>query len=145
LITTERTFDVARSVAVVVDYLKDFGNAPEWDPGTKTCTQENGGAVAVGTTWQNVSVVRGHETKLRYELTRLEPGHVTLVGRNKGSTSTDDIRVTDAGSDVSTVTYRSEIEFHGVSKVAEPFLRGEFRRLGDETRDKITAAVARLP
>ena len=145
VITTERTFDVARPAAVVVEYLKDFANAVEWDPGTKTCVQEGAGPVAVGTTWHNVSEIKGRETELTYQLVTLEPGHITLVGKNKTATSTDDIRVLDAGPGTSTITYRSEIEFHGPAKLAQPFLKSEFDKLGDQTRDSITAAVARLP
>jgi carbon monoxide dehydrogenase subunit G len=142
LITTERTFDVARPVDEVVNYVKDFRHATEWDPGTVSCTQASAGPVGIGTTWHNVSKIKGYRAELSYELTRLEPGRVTLVGKNKGSTSTDDIRVVDAGQGTSRITYRSEIEFRGIARLAEPFLRREFDRLGDETRDQMTAAIA---
>ncbi len=145
MIVTERTFDVGSPAAVVVDYLKDFANAEEWDPGTKSCVQEGAGPVAVGTTWHNVSEIKGRETELSYELVTLEPGHITLVGKNKTATSTDDIRVVDAAPGTSTITYRSEIEFHGAAKLAQPFLKGVFDKLGDQTRDSITAAIARRP
>jgi carbon monoxide dehydrogenase subunit G len=144
MITVERTFEVDKPADVVVEYLKDFAHAEQWDPGTKSCTQESAGPVAVGTTWHNVSEIKGRETELTYELVRLEPGHLTFVGENKTATSTDDIRVTGSGTG-STITYRAEIEFHGIAKVAGPFLQGEFDSLGDETRDSLTAVIARLP
>lgn len=143
MITVERTFEVDQPADVVVDYLKDFANAEEWDPGTKSCTREGNGPVVVGATWHNVSEIKGRETELTYELVRLEAGHLTFVGKNKTATSTDDIRVADSGVG-STITYRAEIEFHGIAKVAGPFLQGEFESLGDKTRDSMTAAIARL-
>lgn len=144
MITVERTFEVDKPADVVVEYLKDFAHAEQWDPGTKSCTQESAGPVSVGTTWHNVSEIKGRETELTYELVRLEPGHLTFVGKNKTATSTDDIRVTPSGTG-STITYRAEIEFHGIAKVAGPFLEGEFDSLGDETRDSLTSVIARLP
>lgn len=143
MISVERTFDVDKPVDVVIDYLQDFANATQWDPGTKSCTQKTPGPVGIGTQWHNVSEIRGRETELTYELVHLEPGHMTLVGKNKTATSTDDIRVV-AASGGSTVTYHAQIELHGVAKIAGPFLGGEFERLGDETRDSMTVAIARL-
>ena len=139
MITVERTFEVARSPEVVVDYLKDFAHAEEWDPGTKSCSQVTDGPVEVGTQWHNVSELKGHQTELTYELVRLEPGHITFVGRN----DSDDITVVaaDAGA---TVTYHAQIELRGMAKMVQPFLEGEFEKLGDETRDRITAAIAGL-
>ena len=32
----------------VIDYLKDFGNAEEWDPGTQSCTRSDSGPIREG-------------------------------------------------------------------------------------------------
>lgn len=143
MINVERTFEVDKPVTQVVDYLKDFANATEWDPGTKSCVQESTGPVAVGTTWHNVSEIKGRETELTYELVRLEAAHLTFVGKNKTATSTDDITVAEADGGAR-IIYQARIEFHGIAKIAGPFLQGEFEKLGDETQDSIKAAVARL-
>ncbi len=145
VIKVERSFDVNRQPDIVVNYLKDFANAVEWDPGTKRCVQQDTGPIQVGTTWDNVSEIRGRETELTYRLTRLEPGHLIFQGTNKTATSTDDITITASGDGAgSSITYRAEIQFNGLAKLAGPFLAREFERLGDETRDSIIAAVARL-
>jgi carbon monoxide dehydrogenase subunit G len=140
MITVERTFDVARPVDVVIDYLKDFAHAEAWDPGTTSCVQKTEGPIAVGTQWHNVSELKGHQTELTYELVRLESGHLTFVGRNDSATSTDDIQVVSATTGA-TITYHAEIELHGFAKVTQPFLSGEFERLGDETRDRMTTVI----
>jgi carbon monoxide dehydrogenase subunit G len=144
VIRVERTFAVSRSPDVVVEYLRDFTHAEEWDPGTKSCVQVTPGPVAVGTRWRNVSELRGRETELSYELTRSEGDHLTFVGRNKTATSTDDITVRPSGTG-STVTYRAEIVFHGLAKIAQPLLSREFERLADSTRDQLTRTIAGLP
>ena len=141
--TTERTFEVSRDVETVVTYLADFGNAEQWDPGTQSCVRSNDGPVQVGATWHNVSEFNGHDTELEYRLETLEPGHIVFVGENKTATSTDDITVVASGAG-STITYRSEVVFHGIAKVAGPFVQREFERLGDKTVVGITREVAQL-
>ena len=54
----KRVFTVEALQSVVVDYLADFGNAEEWDPGTVSCTRLDSGPVQVGARWRNVSVRR---------------------------------------------------------------------------------------
>lgn len=140
---TERTFEVSRDVETVVNYLADFGNAEQWDPGTQSCVRVGDGPVGVGASWHNVSEFNGRQTELEYRLDMMEPGHLVFVGENKTATSTDEIRVVPAGSG-SKITYRSEVVFHGIAKVAGPFVQHEFERLGDKTVEGITREVGRL-
>lgn len=143
MINVERTFVVNQPVQVVIDYLKDFAHAEEWDPGTKSCVQSKPGPVQVGTTWHNVSVIKGKETELTYRLAELSESHVLLVGENKTATSRDDMTVTPAGKG-SSITYHAQIEFHGIAKIAGPFLQKEFEGLGDKTAAQMTGAINAL-
>jgi len=143
VVNVERTFSVVPTPELVVNYLSDFARAEQWDPGTVSCTRSDDAPVRVGSTWQNVSKFRGKETELTYELTRWEQGRLTFVGKNKTATSTDDITIAAEGSG-STVTYRADIEFHGLAKLAGPFLKSEFDRLGDETVESMTSTLNNL-
>jgi carbon monoxide dehydrogenase subunit G len=144
VIDVQRTFVVNQPVDVVVNYLKDFANAVDWDPGTKSCTQEVPGPIQVGTTWHNISVLKGKETELTYRLAELSAEHILLVGENKTATSRDDLTVkpTDAGS---TITYHAQVEFHGIAKlVGTILLKSEFDELGDKTAAQMTRAINAL-
>jgi carbon monoxide dehydrogenase subunit G len=149
VVTVSRTFPVDKPVDVVIDYLKDFSHAVEWDPGTQSCERVGTDSlpidapITVGTTWRNISKVLGRSTELSYRLEVLEAGHLTLVGTNKTATSTDDITVVAAGSG-SVVTYRAQIVFHGLARLSEPLMKLEFERLGTLTRKQIAAAIAAL-
>ncbi len=144
MVHVQRTFTVDKSVEQVVAYLADFANAEQWDPGTQSCTRVGGdGPVRVGATWHNVSKVLGSETELEYTLEVLEPGHLTLVGRNDTATSTDDITVTEH-PDGAEIVYDATIELHGAAKLAAPVVKIEFERLGNKTVEGITAAIAAL-
>ena len=141
MVHIQRTFTVDQSVEVVVDYLKDFGHAEQWDPGTVSCTRVGNGPVGVGTSWDNVSKVRGRETRLSYRLERWEPSRLTFVGQNKTATSTDDLTFAAASGPGTQVHYDANIVFHGIAKLADPFLRREFEGLGDETVRTMTQVL----
>ncbi|MBK1787753.1 SRPBCC family protein [Prauserella cavernicola] len=143
MVDVRRTFTVRAPLDTVVDYLSDFANAESWDPGTVSCARLGTGPVEVGSRWRNVSEFRGKETELVYRLTRRERERLTFVGENKTATSTDDVAFAEVDGGTR-IDYRASIRFHGLAKLADPFLRREFERLGDELVPTMTAAVERL-
>ena len=140
VVSVRRTFTVTPARDVVVGYLQDFARAESWDPGTTSCRRTDTGPIQVGSTWHNVSQFRGRETELDYELTRLEPNRLTFVGKNKTATSTDDMTFTDSAGGTA-VDYRATIDFHGLAKLAGPFLQSTFEKLGDETQQQMTTTL----
>jgi carbon monoxide dehydrogenase subunit G len=145
VVDVERKITVRTSVEAVVGYLKDFANAEQWDPGTVSCVRIDGDdqPIGVGAHWHNVSNFRGRQTELDYRLDRLEARRVVFVGTNRTATSTDDLTVTE-GTDGTVITYHANIVFHGLAKLADPFLRREFDRLGDEVVHTMTTALTAL-
>jgi carbon monoxide dehydrogenase subunit G len=145
MVHVERSFVVLPSVEEVVGYLKDFAHAEAWDPGTVHCTREgDAGPVKVGTTWHNVSKVRGKETELTYRLERFEANRLTFVGKNKTATSNDDMSFEQVASGGTRITYKSDITFNGIFRLADPFMRKEFEGLGDQTVEKMTRLLNQL-
>jgi carbon monoxide dehydrogenase subunit G len=143
MVDVSRSLTVGAPLPAVVEYLKDFAHAEEWDPGTVSCVQTTEGPVGIGTEWRNVSQFRGKETTLTYRLERAEERRLVFVGTNKTATSTDDI--TFAGVDEgTTITYHAHVMFHGLAKLADPFLKKEFDRLGDELIGTMTTALGKL-
>lgn len=141
--TTTRTFSVTPAPAVVLDYLQDFGNATEWDPGTEECTRKDSGPVGVGSVWHNRSKIAGISTELEYTLRARTSSSVVLVGENDTATSTDTIEVLPEGTG-SRITYTSEVEMHGAAKLATPIVKLVFEKLGNETEDQMTTALNKL-
>lgn len=143
--TVTRTFDVRPEPAVVVDYLKDFSNAEEWDPGTESCTRTDSGPITVGSTWHNTSKIAGVSTELVYTLEQLTHDTIVLVGRNDSATSTDTITVVPhpEGSG-SRVTYEAHIEMKGAAKLADPVMKLVFEKIGSDTEDDMTTVLNRL-
>jgi carbon monoxide dehydrogenase subunit G len=143
MVEVQRVFTVHQPVEVVSEYLRDFSHAETWDPGTVSCTRLDNGPVRVGSEWHNVSEFRGKETELSYRLTRMETGRLIFVGENKTATSTDDLTLT-AVPEGTKITYHATIVFNGLAKLAGPFLKREFEKLGDKVVVTMTDALAAL-
>ncbi|MCK5891850.1 MAG: SRPBCC family protein [Aeromicrobium sp.] len=138
-----RTFIVDPRPAVVLDYLKDFANAEDWDPGTETCVRLDDGPVAVGSTWKNTSKIAGVSTELVYELTELTDAKVVFHGANETADTTDTIEVVASGSG-SEITYTADIEMSGAAKLATPVVKLVFEKIGSDTEDDMVTVLNRL-
>ncbi|MFI6305434.1 SRPBCC family protein [Amycolatopsis thailandensis] len=143
MVHVHRTITVRTPAQTVVDYLKDFAHAEAWDPGTVSCTRADTGPIVVGTQWHNVSEFRGKKTELTYRLDRLDAERVVFVGSNKTATSTDDLTVSEKHG-TTTISYHATIEFHGLAKLADPFLKRQFEKMGDELVPEMQKALEAL-
>lgn len=138
----QRTVRTSWDARSVFDYLLDFENAVEWDAGTITCRRTSGEG-GVGTTYENVSEFRGSRTTLEYTVESVDGGHrFVITGRNKTVTSKDTITVEQEGGRTS-VDYQAEMTFHGLAKLASPFLGGALERLGDDAERTLSEALAK--
>lgn len=141
--TVARSFTVAAPPPLVVDYLKDFGNAEEWDPGTQRCTRRGTGQIGEGSSWHNVSKIFGVTAELTYTLHKLTESTLVFVGENKSSTSTDTITV-DANDGGSRLTYRADLEMKGAAKLLNPVMKLVFEKLANDTEKQLSAVLNRL-
>ncbi len=138
-----RTFTVDPAPSVVLDYLKDFSHAEEWDPGTETCRRLDDGPVAVGSRWHNTSKIAGVSTELEYELKELTEDKVVFAGSNDTATTTDTITVVPSGSG-SEITYDADIELSGAAKIATPVVKLVFEKIGSDTEEDMVTVLNRL-
>ena len=127
----------------MIGYLKDFSNAVEWDPGTQECTRNESGPIGEGASWHNVSKIMGRTTELTYTLETLSDSNLVFVGKNKSATSTEKIYVDAAGTG-SVITYRNELEMHGLIALFNPVLKLYFEKLANDTQQQLTSALNRL-
>ena len=143
MIVIEREVVVAADPARVFDYLADFRSTEEWDPGTvrTVLLQGDGG---IGTTYRNTSRFAGRETELIYEVVeRIRPDRIVLRGENRTVVAHDTMSFsTDAH--LIRVTYRAEFQLKGLARLAEPFFRKPFDRLGEEAEQGLRDALGKL-
>lgn len=138
--TVSRTFSVHQTPERVIDYLKDFSNAEEWDPGTQTCTRTDSGPIREGSTWHNVSKIARVTAELTYTLDTLTDRTLVFVGTNDSSTSTDTI-VVDASGAGSVLTYRADLEMKGAAKLLSPVMKLVFEKIANDTEKQMTKVL----
>ncbi len=127
----------------MIDYLKDFSNAEEWDPGTQTCARESSGPIEVGATWRNVSKIVGVTAELTYTLNQLSNRTLVFVGKNDSSTSVDTITV-DASGAGSVITYKADLEMKGAAKLLSPAMKIVFEKLANDTEKQLSSVLNAL-
>jgi len=138
--SVSRTFSVQPPPLHVIDYLKDFGNAEEWDPGTLTCTRSDSGPIAEGATWHNVSKIVGVKAELTYTLDTLTNRTLVFVGTNDSSKSVDTITVEASGAG-SVITYEADLEMKGAAKLLSPAMKIVFEKLANDTEKQMTTVL----
>ena len=140
----QRTVETAAAPGLVFAYLSDFTTTTEWDPGTVT-TERVEGDGGVGTVYRNVSEFNGKKSELRYEVVEHVPERrFALHGEGKGATADDVMEFSPTAAGGTSVTYTADIRLKGLLKVAEPFLGGAFKKLGDEAEAGMREALAKL-
>lgn len=130
-----KTVHIARPPAEVFDYLANFENTAEWDPGVAEATKTSEGPVGLGSTFDLVAMFRGRPIPVRYEITVYEPAsRVVLVGTNKQFTGTDDIGIAPDG-DGTRVSWNADFQMEGFARLFQPFLGGVFEKLSAEAME----------
>lgn len=139
----ERTFVLDAPVETVFDYVADFENTNEWDPGTIE-TRRTGGDGGVGTTYANRSIFLGREVELAYETVAHErPHRVVLRGRNGRTTATDDLRFSAEDDGRTRMTYRVTFDFPLLIALVAPIVaRRPLQRLAREVVENLQGVFA---
>lgn len=146
--TIERTVTTDATPEAVWAYLSDFTNTNEWDPGTIRTVRVSGDG-GVGTTYENTSEFNGNRTELVYTvIEHSPPGKIVLRGEGDSVTATDTMTFHARGSGTQ-VHYRAVLDFKGLLGVISPLfslpvLNRPFKKLGDEAKQGIDEALARL-
>ncbi len=141
--TVSRTFTVSPPPHLVVDYLKDFGHAEQWDPGTRSCERIDSGPIAEGAFWHNVSKIFGVTAELTYKLEELTDRKMVFVGENQSSRTVDTITV-DADGPGSVITYVADLEMQGTAKLLNPVMKLVFEKLAGDTEKQMATVLNQL-
>ena len=143
VISIERVITVDKPVETVFAYLSDLETINEWDPGTLSMVKLEGDG-RIGTKYKNISSLGGRETELEYVVQQFEPDRLLQIrGENKTviALGTLSLRPSAAGTEV---TYRADVEFKGVTRLIEPLLRSQLKKLGDETMTSLHQTLQAL-
>jgi carbon monoxide dehydrogenase subunit G len=128
--TLHEQIDTALPIEDVFDYIADFANSREWDPGVATAERLDAGPVGLGTRFRLGVRVGPRVAPMEYHISVFEPPtRVVLVGSGSGVSSVDDIRLGRLGT-MTRLDYSADIRLAGILRLIEPFLGGTFANIG---------------
>lgn len=132
----------ALPIEAAFDYVADFANNEEWDPGTDSSIRVGDGPVGRGARYQLQVRMGGRVAPMEYRIRDLErPHRVVLVGHGSGVDAIDDIRFerTDHGT---AIDYTADIRLGGILRFVQPLLGGTFARIGRDAAAGMTRELA---
>jgi NAD(P)-dependent dehydrogenase (short-subunit alcohol dehydrogenase family) len=120
-----------RSVEEAFDYLADFANAAEWDPGTHAAERLDEGPIGVGSAFRLLVAAGPRQVPFEYRITAYDrPHRVVLVAESATVRSEDTVTVVPAAGGGSLLTYDAELTLRGRLAPGDVLLRPFFDRLG---------------
>lgn len=143
--TYTTTIDARRSKRDAFDYMANFSNAADWDPGVAHAEKTTAGPVGLGTVFRVGVKVPGRTVDFMYEIVEFdEPDRVVLRAETPLLVSNDTVTVVQRGR-YSTVEYKAVLSLKGPLKVFDPALRAVFGQIGDRAaaglREALTGPV----
>ena len=131
-------------VEATFDYVADFENIVEWDPGVTAVRKVTDGDPAVGTEYDLDLQYGGSPLSMTYRITEWDPPRrVVLEGDGDRSFAIDRISFLPSAKGTS-VEYQADIRMKGIYRAAEPFLGKLFRRVGDGAREGMDRRLREL-
>jgi len=136
------TIESTKSPTEAFEYLADFANAKEWDPGVEEGEHLTSAPLRQGSRFRLVARFLGRRVPLEYEITAFEPGRrVVFEAADAMVRSVDEIRFTGAGTGTS-VTYDADLRVNGpFGRLVDPLLGLAFRRIGDRAAAGLRKAL----
>jgi carbon monoxide dehydrogenase subunit G len=129
-------------IEAAFDYVADFANAQEWDPGVASAHRIDDGPVAVGARYDLGVRMGGRVAPMEYRIAELDrPRRVVLVGTGSNVDAVDDIRFERSG-DRTRIDYTADIRLGGLLRVAQPFLGGSFAKVARDAAGGLERTLA---
>lgn len=137
------TIDVPGDPKAVFDYLVDFSNTAQWDPGVIEAERLDAGKVGLASRFRVVVSFFGTSSAFTYRVTQYErPFRFRVEGSNGLVTSEDDVAITPV-SGGARITYDANLRLPVYLFMLDPVLQAAFQRAGRASvagmRDTLTA------
>lgn len=124
------TVSSAMDPAALFDYMAEFSNAAEWDPGTVSARRLGDGPVGLGSRFELIVRFAGRESPFVYEITEYErPRRVVLVAETGAARVTDTMSIAAGSGGGSVLTYDARLELKGARRLFSPLMSVLFGRV----------------
>ncbi len=136
--------ETALSIEAAFDFIADFANSEQWDPGTASSHRLDDGPVGPGARFALDVRMGRRVAPMLYTIRDYErPHRVVLVGAGSGVDAVDDIRFERVG-DRTVIDYTADIRLGGVLRLVQPFLGRTFAGIGRDAAAGMAATLAGL-
>ncbi|MCG8689180.1 MAG: SDR family NAD(P)-dependent oxidoreductase [Desulfobacterales bacterium] len=130
MIRLKESIYVGQDIETVFNYVSDFTNIKEWDPGVLSSNKIGTGEVGVGSTYDLVLTFGLFRPRMSYSTTVFQPfSKVVLKGKGDTYTAIDTIVFKKAGQGTQ-VDYQADIQFSGIGNYLEAYLSPVLRQIG---------------
>ncbi len=127
------------------DWMLDFSNAQDWDPGVHRSVRLDAGPIVVGSAFDVDVAFAGRSLTMRYEVVELDAPHrFVLRSRTPMFISVDTVSVRPAG-DGAVVTYDADLRLRGLLRLGDPVLALAFQKIGDAAAEGLRTHLRDLP
>jgi hypothetical protein len=121
--------DLPISIEDAFDYLADFANSADWDPGVADARRLTSGEIRLGSRFEVVVSFLGRQVPLEYEITAYQrPYRLVLTGADTSVCSIDEITFASRPGGTR-VSYEARFELKGILSVADPLVDLLFPRI----------------
>lgn len=126
------------------DYVADFANIDEWDPGVIASHPVHDGPPQIGSAYALQMRYGRAEMRMTYRVTEMDrPRVVVLRGEGERARAADRIAFEPVPGGTR-IDYRAEIEMKGLLRLVQPFLGGLMRRIGDGAAEGLSDRLAEM-
>lgn len=139
----QKEVEVRRPIAEAFEYVAEFSNAAEWDPGIAEAKKLTEGSVQKGSEFEVVALFRGKRQNFHYVVTDFEQcRRVVLSGDGARARSVDEIAFEPARSGTR-ITYIADFHLKGIFRPAGVFLAPVMNRMGDDALEGLKGVLDR--
>ena len=150
MIRLKESIYIRKNIKHVFNYVSDFSNIQEWDPGVVSSVRIQPGKTGVGSNYDLTLKFGPFRPKMIYEIVAYEPNaRVVLTGKGGSFSVTDTIIFTKTSLGTQ-IDYQADIRFDGFGKYIEGCLSPLMNQIGrkameglEQTLDKTKAFTDR--
>lgn len=140
----KETVTTSLPIEAAFDYVANFENIAEWDPGVTGVRKMTDAPAGLGTAYDLDLNYGGSDLAMTYTITEFDaPRLVVLEGDGPRSSAIDWIAFT-ALDDGTRIDYEADIRLKGLLRLTEPFLGRLFARVGEGARAGLDKRLAEL-
>lgn len=140
--TLHEQIDTTLPIESAFEYVADFANSQEWDPGVASAARVDSGPVGVGARYRLGVRIGSRVAPMDYRITVFEPPHrVVLVGSGSGVSAVDDIRFGSVATGTR-IDYTADIRLTGLLRIVQPLLGGAFANIGRNAAEGMRRVLA---